>query len=227
VLKPSLPVRLALLVAGTTLPLIIFAAVIVFNNYKQVRKDATQRVLETTRSVRLVLDSEVQRITGGLQVLALTDALRNGDFESFRPIAGGFLEQYGKDSVVLVADREGRQLFSSVTADTASLPQRNNRDIVKKVFETKRPQYSNLFVGSVKHQLILTVEVPVFRDGNVIYDISFSPPISIFQGILEKQRPSADWTISIFDADRNNFARVPNPQETVGKRASPLLYAEI
>jgi two-component sensor histidine kinase len=225
--KPSLPVRLALLVAGTTLPLIIFAAVIVFNNYKQVRKDATQRVLETTRSVRLVLDSEVQRITGGLQVLALTDALRNGDFESFRPIAAGFLEQYGKDSVVLVADREGRQLFSSVTADTASLPQRNNRDIVKKVFETKRPQYSNLFVGSVKHQLILTVEVPVFRDGNVIYDISFSPPISIFQGILEKRRPSADWTISIFDADRNNFARVPNPQETVGKRASPLLYAEM
>jgi two-component sensor histidine kinase len=67
----------------------------------------------------------------------------------------------------------------------------------------------------------------VFRDGNVIYDISFSPPISIFQGILEKQRPSADWTISIFDADRNNFARVPNPQETVGKRASPLLYAEM
>ena len=142
-------------------------------------------MLETTRSIRLVLDSEVQRMTGGLQVLALTDALRNGDFESFRPIAAGFLEQYGKDSVVLVADREGRQLFSSVTTDTASLPQRNNRDIVKKVFETKRPQYSNLFVGSVKHQLILTVEVPVFRDGNVIYDISFSPPISIFQGILK------------------------------------------
>jgi two-component sensor histidine kinase len=225
--KPSLPVRLALLVAGTTLPLIIFAAVIVFNNYKQVRKDATQRVLETTRSVRLVLDSEVQRITGGLQVLALTDALHNGDFESFRPIAAGFLEQYGKDSVVLVADREGRQLFSSVTADTASLPQRNNRDIVTKVFETKRPQYSNLFVGSVKHQLIITVEVPVFRDGNVIYDISFSPPISIFQGILEKQRPSADWTIAIFDADRKNFARVPNPQETVGKHASPLLSDEM
>lgn len=173
--------RLALLVAGTMLPLIIFAAVIVFNNYKQVRKDATQRVLETTRSIRLVLDSEAQRITGGLQVLALTDALRNGDFESFRPIAAGFLQQYGKDSVVLVADREGRQLFSSVTTDTASLPQRNNRDIVKKVFETKRPKYSNLFVGSVKHQLIITVEVPVFRDGNVIYDISFNPPISIFQ----------------------------------------------
>ena len=73
----------------------------------------------------------------------------------------------------------------------------------------------------------MTVEVPVFRDGEVIYDISFSPPIEIFQAIIEKQRPSEDWTISIFDGDGINFARVPNPQETIGKRASPSLYAEM
>ena len=62
--KLSLPLRLALLVAGTTLPLIMFAAGIVFYNYQQDRKDATQRVLETVRSIRLVLDAEVQRMTG-------------------------------------------------------------------------------------------------------------------------------------------------------------------
>ena len=225
--KPSLPVRLALLVAGTTLPLIIFAAALVFNDYEQDRKDASQRVLETVRSIRLVLDAEMQRMAGGLQVLALTNTLRSGDFENFRRIASGFLDQYGKDGVVLVADREGRQLFSSVTSDTASLPLRNNRDIVEKVFATRTPQYSNLFIGAVKKRLIVTVEVPVLRDGEVIYDISFSPPIEIFQAIIEKQRPSQDWTISIFDGEGINFARVPNPQDTVGKRASPSLYAEM
>ena len=79
--KPSLPVRLALLVAGTTLPLIIFATVIVFNNYEQDRQDASQRVVETVRNIRLVLDAEVQRMTGALQVLALTNALRDRDFD--------------------------------------------------------------------------------------------------------------------------------------------------
>jgi two-component sensor histidine kinase len=225
--KTSLPVRLALLVAGTTLPLIIFAAVIVFNNYEQDRKDASQRVVETVRSIRLVLDAEMQRMTGGLQVLALTNALRNGDFDNFRRIALGFLDQYGKDGVVLVADREGRQLFSSLTPDTANLPPRNNRGLVEKVFATKNPQYSNLFIGAVKKRMIVTVEVPVLKDGNVIYDISFSPPIEIFQAMLEKQRPDTNWTISIFDVDGINIARVPNPQETIGKRASPLLYAEM
>jgi two-component sensor histidine kinase len=220
-------VRLALLVAGTTLPLIIFAAGIVFNNYEQDRRDATQRVLETVRSIRLVLDAEMQRMTGGLQVLALTNSLRGGDFNNFRRIAIGFLDQYGKDGVVLVADREGRQLFSSVTPDVASLPPRNNRDIIEKVFATKRPYYSNLFVGVVKKTLIVTVEVPVIRDGEVLYVISFSPPIAIFQAIIEQQRPDKDWTISIFDSEGVNFARVPNPQDTIGKPASPSLHAQM
>ena len=224
--KPSLPVRLALLVAGTTLPLIVFATAIVFNNYEQDRKDASRRVLETVRSIRLVLDAEMQRMTGGLQVLSLTTALRDGDFANFRRIALGFLDQYGKDGVILVADREGRQLFSSVASDT-SLPSRNNREIVEKVFATKAPQYSNLFTGAVKKTLIVTVEVPVFHDGDVLYDISFSPPIEIFQGIIDKQRPSADWTISIFDGNGISFARAPNPRETIGKRAAPSLYAEM
>ncbi len=143
-------------------------------------------------------------------------------------LPSGFLDQYGTDGVVLVADREGRQLFSSMTPNTANLPMRNNRDIVEKVFVDQAVQhYSNLFIGAVKKRPIVTVEVPVLRDGDVLYDISFSPPIEIFQTIIEKQRPSEDWTISIFDGDGVNFARVPNPHETIGKRASPSLYAEM
>lgn len=225
--KLSLPVRLALLVAGTTLPLIVFAAGIVLYNYKQDRNDAAQRVLETVRSIRIVLDAEVQRMTGGLQMLALTSSLRAGDYDTFRPIALGFLEQYGRDGVVLVSDRQGRQVFSSTTADVASLPPRNNRDIVEKVFATREPAYSNLFVDAVKKRLVLTVEVPVIKEGDVESVISFSPPLEIFQHVIEKQRPNLDWTLSIFDGEGTNFARVPNPQETIGKGASPTLFTEM
>jgi two-component sensor histidine kinase len=225
--KPSLPVRLALLVAGTTLPLIIFAAGLVYNHYQQDRQQATQRVLETVRSIRLVLDAEMLRMTGALQVLALTDALRERDFDEFRRLSRGFLDQYGNSGVILVADREGRQVFSTVTPDTASLPPRNNRAIVDRVFAEKKPVYSNLFTGSVKQRLIVTVEVPIVHDGEVLYELSFSPPIEMFQAMIEQQRPSESWTISIFDGEGTNFARVPNPQETIGKRASPSLYAEM
>src|ERR1700759_4718237 len=138
--KLSLPGRLALLVAGTILPLIVFGVGLVLHYYMQDRDEARRRVADTVRSVRLTLDAEMQRMTGGLQVLALTDALQSGDFERFRPIALGFPQQTGKDATIRVPAREARQFFSSSTTASASLPLRNNRDMVDKVFQTRQPQ---------------------------------------------------------------------------------------
>ena len=213
--------------AGTSLPLIIFAAGIVFHDYIKDRREATQRVLETVRGVRFTLDAEMRRMTGGLQVLSLTSALRSGDFAGFGAMAAGFLDQYGKDGVILVADREGRILFPAIEPDGPTPPQRNNLAIVDKVFTTGQPQYSNLFYGVVKKKWIMTVDVPVMRDGQVVYDISFSPPLEMFQSMVEKQRPSADWTVTLLDAEGVVFARVPNPDTTVGKHASPSLLPEL
>lgn len=220
--KPSLPVRLVLLVTGTTLPLIAFAAGIVFHNYEKEREQAMQRMLATVRSIRFTLDAQMRRMTGGLQVLALTDTLRNGDFAHFAGMASGFLDQYGKDGAIVVADREGHILYPSPAP-----PQRNNRKMAQKVFITRQPQYSNLFFGVLKKKSIVTVEVPVFRNGKVVYDISFSPPLRMFQQIVGTQRPGPGWTVALLDGNGVVFARVPNPQRTVGKRASASLRGEI
>jgi two-component sensor histidine kinase len=223
--KLSLPVRLALLVAGTTLPMIVFAVGIVVHDYVGDRRAATERLLETVRGVRFTLDAEIRRMTGGLQVLALTDALRHGDFGHFRGMANGFLDQYGKDGLILVSDKTAQILFSSRAADDESLPFRNSRETVQRVFATKQPQYSGLFVGAVKKKPIIAVDVPVLGEGEVIYDISFSPPLEMFQSIVEKQRPDNDWTITLLDGTGTVFARVPNPGGTIGKRASDSLPA--
>ena len=220
--------RLALLVAGTTLPLILFAAGIVFNNYEQDRRDATQRVLETVRSIRLVLDAEMQRMTGALQVLSLTNALRDRRFREFPP----HLRKASSISMAKVAScwwriAKAASFFPRSRQTPPACRRATTARIGDKVFAEKKPAYSNLFTGAVKKRLIVTVDVPVIRDGEVIYDISFSPPIEIFQAIIEQQRPGQDWTISIFDGEGINFARVPNPQETIGKRASPSLLAEM
>lgn len=225
--KLSLPVRLALLVAGSTLPLIIFVSAVIYRGYEKDREDAAARVLQTARSLRIVLDAEMQRITGSLHIVSLTSSLRTGDFERFRRIADGFLAQYPPGGAMIIADRDGKQLFSTSTTDVSSLPRRNNMDVVRKVFETGKPVFSNVFVGSGVDRQILTVEIPVIVDGQVVYDISFLLPTAMFQTMIEKQRPSNDWAVSIFDGEGTNFARVPNPQETVGKKASPTLLAQM
>jgi hypothetical protein len=49
--------------------MILFAAGVVYLNYMHDRQAAFDRVLETVRGIRLVLDAEVQGVTSALQVL--------------------------------------------------------------------------------------------------------------------------------------------------------------
>jgi two-component sensor histidine kinase len=225
--KFSLPVRLGVLVAGTLLPLIVFAGGIVYQNHNERREEAFARVLQLVRSTRLILDSEVKSMTAGLQVLALSRALQNDDFESFRRNAEAFLTQFPESQSIVVADREGRQVFDTRVAGGKLLPVRATRARAGEVFKTRRPSYSPLFIGSVSKDLIITITVPVFRNGEVVYDLSFNPSLAEFQRIIERQRPSEHWTFSFFDQNGVNFARVPNPDSTIGQRASPTLFAEM
>ncbi len=64
----------------------------------------------------------------------------------------------------------------------------------------------------------------MLRNGDVVYALSFSPPIAIFQKLVEQQRPNDQWTVSLLDTKARVFARTPNPGETFGKQASGALY---
>jgi HWE histidine kinase len=223
--KLSLPLRLAILVAGTTLPLIGFSAAIVYQHYIQDQQDAFGRVLQVTRSIQQVLDREMQGIvwSHGSRRLGFAGARR------FRSLpwqgAGIFLAQFPGHASVIVGDREGRQVFNSSTEPGVLLPPRTSREDRDLVFRTRKPAFSELFVGSVSKRPIVTVTVPVMRGGEVVYDLSLDPPLEIFQRIIEQQKPNDDWTISIFDREGANFARVPNPETTIGMKASPSLFA--
>jgi two-component sensor histidine kinase len=222
----SLRVRLALLVAGTTLPLILFAGSLVYLHHVQDRERAYDRVLDSVRSVQRVLDSEVRSITAGLQVLALAPTLASDDLRGFRMLVGAFLTRFPEGANISLADEAGNQILNSAQRKEGPLPP-VNRETLAEVFTTGGPAYSNLFPGSVSGEPIIVIDVPVYRDGKVVYALSMSPPLSMFQRLIEQQRFGPEWTIAIFDRTGTNFARVPNPDRTVGQKASPSLLTEM
>jgi two-component sensor histidine kinase len=71
------------------------------------------------------------------------------------------------------------------------------------------------------------VDVPVWREGKVIYDLAASLPLGIFTNILMRQRPERDWTIAVFDHAGTVIARSRDSEQFVGKPASPSLYAAL
>lgn len=217
----SLRVRLALLVAGTCLPLILFTAGLVYMNYVRDREAAFGRVLDTARGVRLVLDTKMQGIVSALEVLANSNAMRRNDIEGVRANIEIFLRNY-PNAAIAMGERDGSQIFNSNSPLGTPLPRRTNLETIEQVFSTGQPVFSNLFVGSVSKRRVIAISVPVRRDGVIVADLSFGLPLQLFQDIITEQAPSG-WTISIFDRTGTNFARIPNPEQTIGQKASPTL----
>lgn len=221
----SLRWRLTLLVLGTMLPLIVFSAGIVYLSYEQDKAEANDRVRQVTRGVMAAVDRELQSLTAALEVLALSQPLERGDFETFRAHAVRFLERFPPGHNVVVADRNGQQLFNSSRPNGTVLPRRTDFSGVTRTFETRRPFISNIFLGALMQRPILSVDVPVIRNGEVLYNLSFNPPFEIFAEIIRGQSLPPEWVVAIMDRNGMHVAR--RPDLGGGTRASDSLRAEL
>jgi two-component sensor histidine kinase len=226
----SLRSRLAFLIAGSTLPLILAAGILIYQNYQEARRTAAERIMQTARGMMAAVDDELQDAASALKVLAQSPALQRRDLAAFRADAERFTAEYPAGHTISLADRDAQQVFNSGAAADTPLPPRSDRDTVRAVFATARPHVSNIFIGSLLKRPIFTVDVPILIDGAVAYDLAFNPPLERFHAIIDAQRLPPDWVISIFDRTGAHVARrpqlAPNPAGML-TRAAPSLAVQM
>jgi two-component sensor histidine kinase len=225
--KGSLPLRLGLLVAGIVVPLTLLAAVLIYYNYETSRRTANDRLLQIARGLATNIDGELRAAIASLQVLALSEALERDDLVAFRKQAEHFVEVHFPQSNVVVSEATGQQLLNTAVPPGTPLPSYVRMDALRRVFASGEPQISGLLFGPVLRRNIVVVDVPVWRNGKVTYDLGASLPLSTFSNILARQRPEPDWTIAVFDANGTVIARSRDPEQYVGKPASPSLHAAL
>jgi two-component sensor histidine kinase len=225
--KQSIPLRLGFLVTGMVLPLTVFAAVLVYYNYEGNRRTAYDRILQIARGVATNIDAEFRAAIASLEVLALSEALERDDLAAFRKQAEHFVTQHFPQSNVVVSDASGQQLLNTAVPEGTLLPRYVRMEALRRVIENGDPQISGLLFGPVLRRNIVVVDVPVWREGKVIYDLAASLPLSIFTNTLLRQRPEPDWTIAVFDHAGTVIARSRDSEQFVGKPASPSLYAAL
>jgi PAS domain S-box-containing protein len=221
----SLRRRLVLLVLAGIAPLLLFAFCNVYYEYRYDRAQAGQRMLDLTRGLSLAVERELEASTSGLRALALSMPLRNGDVDAFRGQAKAFLAQQPPGATLGLADASGKLLVvvGATLLPDAPLPRRNNLASVTQVFATGRPVISGFYRSVVSGRPSFSVDVPVFRDGRVAYDLALNLGLSALADIIAQQHPRPGWVVSIFDAAGINMARVPNPARFVGQQATRIL----
>ena len=221
------PVRLGLLVTGMVLPLTVFAVVLVYYNYEANRRTAYERILQIARGVATNIDAEFRSAIASLEVLSLSEVLERDDLAAFRRQAEHFIQAHFPQSNVVVSDARGQQLLNTAVPAGTPLPKYVRMDALRRVFEKGDPQISGLLFGPVLRRNIVVVDVPVWRDGKVIYDLAASLPLSIFTDIIMRQRPEPDWRIAVFDREGTIIAHSRYNEQFVGRLAAPSLYDEL
>lgn len=202
----SLHLRLALLVAGAILPVLLLAGYLIYSAYVRTRDDGADRITQIAQSAIAAVNRELENQIAALQILALEPALVEGNFADFRDDAERFV-QVGEGYVIGVSDAAGNQVFNTEVRD--NLKPWTNQDAFYEVLKTKRPAVSDMYVGGVTGRPTFTVNVPVIRDGEVAYVVGYSPARENYYEILERLALPTGWIVNIYDRQGRHVARIP------------------
>ena len=214
--------QLTRLVVACVLPVWLVAGFLVFHAYSAKRNQINRNMLETAHAMTMVVDRELSSVQAALTALATSPAFAKGDFAEVHLQTLELLKSYpGAD--IIVADSTGQQLVNSFRPYGESLPKRKNLETVHHIFESGKPLVSDLYYGAVTRRPMIGIDVPVFRDGKVAYDLAMTFPSDRMASILASLNLPEEWNSSILDSKRVLVTRSRNPERFVGVQATPAL----
>lgn len=119
--------RLLILVLSVLAPSFLAAALAVAYVYHEEQKEQVQSVREATRGFALMVDNELQARVAILHTLAGSSSLHNGNLRTFYEFARRVAPTW--DTVIVLADLDGRQLVNTRRPFGAALPVRRSSNV--------------------------------------------------------------------------------------------------
>ena len=123
-------------------------------------------LLFSARSIAAGVDAELGKHIALAELLARLPALRDDNLDAFEAEARRILPS-GRSAWVLVADVNGQQLINTLAQPNQPLPRRNPIAIEaqQRTWATGDIVISDVMKGRIAEDWIVTIEVPIFRDG--------------------------------------------------------------
>ena len=207
-------------------PLLLACALITYDAYGARRELNETHMLDTARVLRAAVEERLTVARSSLLALATSPAFAQRDLRAIYDQAVA-LSRLSNGVDVILADRDGMQLINSYRAFDAPPVRRGNLDVVREVFTGGEPVVSGLFRGAITHRPLVSVDVPVFRDGAVAYDLSLTLPADAIQALLRDNPLPSGWYAAVLDQHGVVVARTVRPEDFVGTPASEETRARI
>lgn len=221
----SVRFQLARMVVISVLPVAAVSALLIYLSYERHYSESERSAIQAAHAICAAIDGELDRIETAARALAAASGLERGDVAGFYARAAqGVAGEFGR--TVVLSDAKAREVLPP-RAGVEPLPHDLQREQVSKVFQTGRPVVSDLFTARVGGRPRVNVDVPVLRDGRVIYDLSIQMLPYRFETLLASHQLPPGWVASVYDSKGVIVARNDAPELYVGLPALPALRSRM
>ena len=214
--------RLMLVVVALVIPGWLGIAAVIYSFYHYEREHIALGTVATARTLMAAVDHELLDTITATQYVASSRLLASGDFAGFQAEATKLLPLVFGHNFVL-ADTSGQQIVNTLRPYGEPLPREKEAESQRKVFETRKPVISNVFIGPVMKKPVVAITVPVFEGSEAKYTLSVGVLPDDLEDLLFRQRLPSNWITTILDTSGVSAARTSSPERFVGKAGSPLL----
>ena len=224
---------LVALILLAVVPLVAITVILVWRQSELQRETYEKSLLQTALALTVAVDRQLNTYRVMLDTLAQSDSFRRGDMATFHDYSARVAAQHGAVFVSLF-DRDGRQVFNTLRPSGEPLPTPfkdpraqvegphkppvGDPTFLRAVFETGTPNVSDLTYGLVAGRLIFTVNVPVLREGKVMYVLNGAFEPAVMTRLLQENPTFRGVPAVIFDRKGYVVGRWENADQFVGKR---------
>lgn len=214
---------LVLFGACLVVPSLTFTAYLLDRHWRDRQQEIERRLEQVASDLAVDIDRNLGLLTATLTLMASSPQFDTGRYQELHEQATRSLKPLGLE--LLYRDAGGQQLFNTRLAWGTPLPRVDVPEIDAAVRSTRRPHISDIYVGVVAREPLVSVTAPVIRDGEVRGFLHMSIGTSWLHGILRGQGLPAQWVTGLSDRKGIIIARLLRHEDFVGKPLPPELAA--
>lgn len=218
---PGVRALLGGLVAIVLVPSALLAAGLVVYSYERAKDQTQEAALATARLIAARVDGRLTELRPGLQALASSPALAQGNLAAFLQHAQHFVQVNAAAVNVTLVDATGTQVLNTARPRPGAAV-RGQPEVVD-LLRGGDLAVTNLFRGPVLAEPLMAIGVPARVNGQVAYAVGAALRPRSLENVIEALPEG--WTAVILDRQGQIVARRPWRDEFVGQPAAPNLVA--
>jgi two-component system, sensor histidine kinase and response regulator len=220
---PSIRAKLVTLVLACALPILIGYLVFATDADKRERAHIAEDAEMIARALAAAVDRDLANGETAARTMANQANLSHGDLASFHAAARRLLRPEFPAYAVAVSGPDGATLLDTRHAFGSELPAHGNEADVRTVFATGDTVTSGLHRGDGTQPWVISISVPVWREGKVAYALTVELRPRRLTDLLTDQNLPPHWNALVYDNHRRLVAYRGHTSHGIGDPMRPEL----